>query len=114
MNLSKSDLDVLNHPDGIVFPDGTTHEFTPEEKVAETIKIKEATKHTKIRVFCVDCKNYIKKRHLFAASEDLCIINSRHINGTVRQSYITGKTIYWGCSENKDYDCEKFDPIRKS
>ena len=42
MNLSSSDLEVLNHPDGIVFPDGSIHEFTPEEKVAETIKIKKA------------------------------------------------------------------------
>jgi hypothetical protein len=49
MNLQKFDMEVLDHPDGIVYPDGTKHVFTPEEKLKETAKIKEATKHTRLK-----------------------------------------------------------------
>jgi len=48
MNLSKSDFEVLDRPYGIVYPDGTKHEFIQEEKLKETAKIKEATKNTRI------------------------------------------------------------------
>lgn len=49
MNLSKSDFEVLDCPDGIVYQDGTKYEFTSEEKLKETEKIKEATKHTRMK-----------------------------------------------------------------